>query len=477
MIFKEDQHTELIGDSKSSTIIKNVVSFLNTCDGTIYIGVKDNGTIVGINDIDKASIFVSDIIADQIEPSPRDLIEIDTPVIEKKQLIKISVKRGSKLYYVKKYGMSSSGCFERIGTSSRGMTPSQISKRMLSSLKAEMKITSMPSEKKKLSFRYIKFLYVQEGMNVNDSSFCKNESFYNEDGEYNILAELLSDENRFSIKVVRFDGNDKGCNILLRNEYGYQCLITAMKNAQSFCADVLNQTKTVFHRDGYREDIPLFDRIAFREAWYNACLHNDWVDGTPPAIYVFNDRLEIISTGGLPHNMTKEDFFGGVSKPVNEALAKIFIKLGLIEQTGHGVTAITDKYGKEAFTFLDNFLRVTIPFNYKLNEYIKSDENANGTNDGSSNDTECGTDNGASNGTDNGTECGTDNDTDTIAQTEGQSDEEKLIAAIKENPEITTIDMMKLLNKSRRTVSRIISKSTKIVRVGPDFGGHWEIKE
>lgn len=100
--------------------------------------------------------------------------------------------------------------------------------------------------------------------------------------------------------------------------------------------------------------------------------------------------------------MTKEDFFGGVSKPVNEALAKIFIKLGLIEQTGHGVTAITDKYGKEAFTFLDNFLRVTIPFNYKLNEHIKSEENANGTNDGSSNDTECGTDNGASNGTTNG---------------------------------------------------------------------------
>lgn len=69
--------------------------------------------------------------------------------------------------------------------------------------------------------------------------------------------------------------------------------------------------------------------------------------------------------------MTKEDFFGGVSKPVNEALAKIFIKLGLIKQTGHGVTAITDKYGQEAFTFLDNFLQVTIPFNYKLNEHIK----------------------------------------------------------------------------------------------------------
>ena len=290
-------------------------------------------------------------------------------------------------------------------------------------------------------------------MSVNESSFCKNEGFYDEDGNYNILAELLADENRFSIKVVRFEGNDKGSNILLRNEYGYQCLVTAMKNAQSFCSDVLNQTKTVFHRNGHREDISLFDRVAFREAWYNACLHNDWVDGTPPAIYVFDDRLEIISTGGLPRNMSKEDFFGGVSKPVNESLAKIFIKLGLIEQTGHGVSTIVDKYGREAFTFLDNFLRVTIPFNYNLGEYIKPQEGADGT------------------------ERVTERVTGNIAIEKSLSDEEKLIKAIKENPEITTAEMVKLLDKSRRTVSRIIAKSTKIVRVGPDFGGHWEVKE
>lgn len=55
-----------------------------------------------------------------------------------------------------------------------------------------------------------------------------------------------------------------------------------------------------------RKDIKLFDKDAFREAWFNACLHNDWLDGTPPAIYIFNDRLEIVSTGGLPYNMTKK---------------------------------------------------------------------------------------------------------------------------------------------------------------------------
>ena len=440
MVLKEDQHTEFKEKPTSGTIINEIVAFLNTCDGSVYVGIKDDGTVVGIADIDKTSLDISNIIADQIEPSSRGLVSIETPIIDGKQIVRVDIRKGSKLYYIKKYGMSSAGCFERIGTSSRGMTTEKIQKRMIASFKADLKITNLPANKKDLTFKMIKFLYTQEGLTINDSTFLKNEELLDEDGNYNIQAELLADENRFSIKVVRFEGNDKGTKILLRNEYGYQCLIAAMKNAQNFCAEVVNQTKTVFHENGYREDVPLFDKGAFREAWYNACLHNDWVDGTPPAIYIFNNRLEIISTGGLPSNMTKDDFFGGISKPVNKSLAKIFIKLGLIEQTGHGVSMIVDRYGKEAFTFLDNFLRVTIPFSYDLNSYLKPDV------------------------TENVTE-------------KSMTDEEKIISAIRKNPNISTTELSKIIGKTRRTVARVIESSEKIVRVGPDKGGHWEIKK
>lgn len=128
MIFKEDQHTELKENPRSGALINEIVAFLNTCDGKVYIGVMNDGKIIGIDDVDQASIFVSNIIADQIEPSPRGLISVETPTIEGKRIIEVSVKKGNKLYYVKKYGMSSAGCFERIGTSSRGMTPEQIAK-------------------------------------------------------------------------------------------------------------------------------------------------------------------------------------------------------------------------------------------------------------------------------------------------------------------------------------------------------------
>lgn len=101
---------------------------LNTCDGTIYVGVKDDGIIVGIDNLDKASLMISNIVSDQIEPNPRGLVSIETPTIDDKTIIRITVRKGDKLYYVKKYGMSSVGCFERIGTSARGMTTEQIAR-------------------------------------------------------------------------------------------------------------------------------------------------------------------------------------------------------------------------------------------------------------------------------------------------------------------------------------------------------------
>lgn len=89
------------------------------------------------------------------------------------------------------------------------------------------------------------------------------------------------------------------------------------------------------------------------------------------------------------------------------------------EKTGNGVSSIVVKYGREAFAFLDNFLRVTIPFNYKLDGYIKPRENIDGAERG----------------------------TDESGNEKELSDEEKFIEAIQKNPGITTTEMMKLLNK------------------------------
>lgn len=439
MIFKEDQHTELKENTKSGTIVNEIVAFLNTCEGKIYICVKDDGTIVGINDIDKASVFVSNVIADQIEPNPRGLVLVETPTIEDKRIIEISVKKGDKLYYVKKYGMSSAGCFERIGASSRGMTTEQIAKRFAETIVVpERKMVDTPCNRTGLTFTKFKTYLGARNVHFNESKFEENFNLRTADGKYNLIADLLADENSDSIKVAIFRGTDK-TDYLKRNEYGFTCLLYAMDQVSEYCL-ALNETY-VDTSKMVRQEKKLFDEDAFREAWINAVVHNKWVERIPPAVYWFDDRLEIISYGKIPNGMTKEDFLAGKTHPVNEELMNIFLQCHIVEQTGHGVPKVVKKYGSEAYDFGTSTITVTIPFD--RSGFEKEDVPVNVP----------------------------------VNVPVKQTDEDKIVEAIKTDSHVTMDEMARIIGKTRKTVMRLLKKSNRIIRVGPDKTGHWEIKK
>ncbi|MCD8200942.1 MAG: putative DNA binding domain-containing protein, partial [Clostridia bacterium] len=364
MEFKQTERVELkreFNKDNRENIEKEIVAFLNTSGGIIYIGVDDNGTVVGVDRPDDALRWLSDIVLHGISPECNDYVALSTIDAEGKKIVEIDIIKGESFYYISRYGRSTKGCFIRVGTACHGLTEREIRLRHDKYLKLGVNITDVPVKTKKMSFENLLYRFQRRGLSVSEDRLEENWKL-RIDGEYNILASLLADENDVSIKVVLFDGDDKGDDILLRNEFGYKCLIDAMEEALKYCVDIVNVTQTVIRRNGIRDDIRLFDGKAFRELWINACIHNDWIDGTPPAIYVFKNHIEIISTGGLPYNMTKEDFFGGVSKPVNESLAKLFIQLGIIEQTGHGIRDVLKVYDESIFTFLDNFIKVEIPY-------------------------------------------------------------------------------------------------------------------
>ncbi len=116
-----------------------------------------------------------------------------------------------------------------------------------------------------------------------------------------------------------------------------------------------------------RREESLFDFDCFREALVNAFLHTRWEEATPPIFYVFSNRIEVLSYGGLPLGLSKEDFYLGRQKVINESLMKVFSQLGYAETTGYGVPLTVRRYGKEAFDFSESFLQVTIPFAWKIN--------------------------------------------------------------------------------------------------------------
>lgn len=111
----------------SDTIAREIVSFLNTDGGTIVVGVKDSGTVTGVDKLDETLRKISDIITMQIEPNPQDEVSTEVKFDEQKPLILIHVSKGAKnIYCQKKYGFSASGCTIRVGTTCKEMTAEQI---------------------------------------------------------------------------------------------------------------------------------------------------------------------------------------------------------------------------------------------------------------------------------------------------------------------------------------------------------------
>ena len=144
-------------------------------------------------------------------------------------------------------------------------------------------------------------------------------------------------------------------------EFGNDCLLYSLDGILRY-GEVLSVPQAD-ERDRVveRKEVMLFNQNAYREADINAFVHNHWLDGAP-AFTVFEDRIEILSRGTLPPKQTMDGFFSGESVPVNEKLAKIILQLHISEQTGRGVPAIVEAYGKEAFHFTENNIKVTIPF-------------------------------------------------------------------------------------------------------------------
>ncbi len=319
--------------------------------GNVYFGVANDGEILGLEcELGEETLKkVGTRINEQLKPITAP--EVAYQYFDGKAIIKVSVSGNNRPY------ASRGNYLIRIGSQNKKVDPDLLGELFYSSHSSSLE--TLESLNQSPRFNELKQMYAGAGLTINEGNFNENMHFLTK-GKYNYLANLLADENDISIKVVRFEGKDK-LKMVSRNEFGFRCLFLAMKQALNFTLS-LNETRVDIESELERKETPLFDRHAFEEAWTNACLHNKWTRNVPPAIYIFSDRIEIISTGGLPFDYSADMFYRGVSNPVNPELERIMLQLGLVEQTGHGNLLIISKYGKGAFALGENYINVTIPF-------------------------------------------------------------------------------------------------------------------
>jgi predicted HTH transcriptional regulator len=104
-------------------------------------------------------------------------------------------------------------------------------------------------------------------------------------------------------------------------------------------------------------------------------VHNDFARKVPPVFEIYSDKIVVTSAGGLPVEMTEEEFYQGFSSPRNRELIRVFKDVKLVEHIGPGIPRILKKYDRSIFNFTTNFLRVIFPLPVSVverNEHISN---------------------------------------------------------------------------------------------------------
>lgn len=421
-------------------IEKEVIAFLNSPEGgVIYIGVDKHGEVHGVADMDGDMLKIKDRLKHNIQPSCMGLFDVSSDEKDGKSIIRLTIASGSeKPYYKRKKSMTPDGCFIRIGTASEPMPQKMIDE--LYAKRTRNSLGKIKSNKQDLSFEQLKIYYQEKGKALNDQ-FANNLELTTESGDLNYVAYLMVDNNGTSIKVAKYDGFNR-VDLKENPDYGYESLIKSAKQVLDKI-DFENQHQTEITSKGRSDNRP-WSPVALREAILNAFVHNDYTTEVPPKFEIFDDRIEITSTGGLPGGLSQAEFFEGFSVPRNKEIMRIFKDVGLVEQLGSGVPRILESYGKECFHFSDNFLRMSFPSSIRSVKQSRKDFGKI---------------------------------SERIRKEFGK-EISRAYEIICEHPEYTAEQIGDAISKSSRTVETYISKLKEagyIVRKGPKLGGEWKI--
>lgn len=387
---------------------KEVIAFANTNGGEIYIGLDDNGNPCGLNNINDVELQCVNHITNTIKPDVSMFVKYEKIIIDGKDVLKIIVNRGSMSpYYIAGKGIRPEGVYVRMGTASVPATETAIVNMIKETTGETYEDTR--SLNQNLTFIQAEQEFSNAGISFGESQ-KKSLGIIGRDGCYTNLGLLLSDQCEHKIKFAVYEGTQKQV-FKDRHEFAgslfrqFEDLTRMIDSYNRLSSPKLDGMKRIDQRD--------YPVQAIREALLNALIHREYGLGGYTLISMFDDRLEIVSLGGLVRGVEMSDIMMGVSYLRNKRLAEIFYRLQLIEAYGTGIDKIKESYKGQAkqpvFESSPNAFKVILP-KWGAKAMVK----------------------------------------------DGREDE--IVALIKEKGEIVRGDIENLLNVSQATATRLLTK-------------------
>lgn len=354
----------------SRTILKTVSAFANYYDGQIIIGIDDSLKVIGVEDSVSLKLTIENAINDNITPKP--YFEITDDIIENKNVLILKIFSGENTPYV-----FNGKAYRRLDTSTVAVDRNEYENLILKG--RNLSYDSLPFDEGRLEFQYLNNI-IRDRLDIGalTTDIMKTLELMS-NRKFNIAAALLSDKNPIinsRISLIRFEDEYK-LNINDRLYLKNISIIDQYDKSMDFFKKHINIKEVI---DGaYRKTIEEVPIVAFREALANAIVHRDYMIDSDIRVEFFDDRIEIISPGGLPPGITEEEYLDGrISIPRNKIIANVFLRLGIIERLATGIRRIKGYYKlydvSPTFQISPNSIKVILPKVISNNTMIKENE-------------------------------------------------------------------------------------------------------
>lgn len=348
---RESRHIEY-KEKITNTFLKTVSAFANYGSGTIQFGIKDDGTKLGVDNPKQACLDIENRINDSIDPIPDYSLSID----EKSSVITLTVREGLHKPYLYK-----AKAYERSDSATVEVDRLELKRLIMEGL--NLSFEELPSKKQDLTFKVLEEkLKGALRIEAVTKDTLKTLDLYRDESGFNIAAELLADVNAFpGIDMARF--GESISYILDRETHEHMSILMQYDRAVALYQKYYQYEEI---KSIVREKHELIPEAAFREAIANAIIHRVWDVDAHTIVYMFPDRIEISSLGGLPKGVREEDYLEGkVSIFRNRIIGNIFLRLGLIERLGTGIQRINESYRdshrKPIYSIKPNSIKVILP--------------------------------------------------------------------------------------------------------------------
>lgn len=337
MRFRETEIVEL-KSIVMDDIKKEIIAFANCDGGTVYVGVADDGKVLGVENADECALQISNMVRDAVKPDVTMFIHYETLECDGKAVVAVNIQRGTnRPYYLAKKGLRPEGVYVRQGYSSVPATDTAI-RQMIKETDGDS-FENMRSINQALTFEATKKEFEKRNV-VFGQPQMQTLKIVSADGIYTNLGLLLSEQCLHTIKAAVFEGINQ--NVFKDRREFSGSLMQQLNDVYDYI-DFHNQTHATF-RKLLRIDTRDYPEVAVREALLNTLVHRDYSFRASTLISIYDDRIEFVSIGGLLPGLELDDLMMGVSVCRNPHLANVFYRLQLIEAYGTGMKKIMGAY-------------------------------------------------------------------------------------------------------------------------------------